>query len=136
MIRAIYEAYEHGCDLPALIDAEGNIAEGPGFNVFAVSDGVVTTPGATCLEGITRQTALDLLSDLNVKAAIGPVSPEALGSADEIFLTSTAGGILPVTKVDGKPVCDGEIGPLSSRLRTLYWQRHDEGWDSTLIDYD
>lgn len=136
MVRAIYEAYEHGCDLPALVDAGGNIAEGPGFNVFAVRQGLVTTPGGTCLEGITRQTALDLLSELNVKSAIGTVSPDALRSADEIFLTSTAGGILPVTRVDGKPVGDGEIGPLSSRLRTLYWQRHDEGWDATPVDYD
>ncbi len=136
MIRAIFEAYDHGCDLPVLVDAEGNIAEGPGFNLFAASDGLVTTPGGTCLEGITRQTALDLLSELNVKAVIGTVSSEALRSADEIFLTSTAGGILPVTRVDGKPVSDGEIGPLSSRLRTLYWQRHDEGCDATPIDYD
>ena len=136
MIRALYQAYEHGCDLPALVDAAGNIAEGPGFNVFAVSGGTVTTPGGTCLEGITRQTALDLLADLNVKTVIGSVSPDALRSADEIFLTSTAGGILPVTRVDGKPVGDGEIGPLSSRLRNLYWQRHDEGWDATPIAYD
>jgi branched-chain amino acid aminotransferase len=96
----------------------------------------VTTPGGTCLEGITRQTALDLLADLNVKAVIGTVSRDALRSADEVFVTSTAGGILPVTRVDGKPVGDGEIGPLGSRLRTLYWQRHDEGWDATPIDYD
>ena len=136
MIRALYDAYEHGCDMPALIDAEGNIAEGPGFNVFAVSGGIVTTPGGTCLEGITRQTALDLLADLNVKSVIGTVSQDALRSADEVFLTSTAGGILPVTRVDCKPVGDGEIGPLSSRLRPLYWQRHDEGWDATPINYD
>jgi len=96
----------------------------------------VTTPGGTCLEGITRQTALDLLSELNVKTVIGTISREALRSADEAFLTSTAGGILPVTRVGGKPVDDGEIGPLSSRLTALYWQRHDEGWDATPIDYD
>ena len=95
----------------------------------------MTTPGGTCLEGITRQTALDLLSELNVKAEIGTVSPDALRSAEEIFLTSTAGGIMPVTRVDGKPVGDGEIGPLSSRLRTLYWQRHDEGWEGTPVNY-
>jgi branched-chain amino acid aminotransferase len=136
MIRAIYEAYEQGCDLPVLVDADGNLAEGPGFNIFAVKDGVVTTPGGTCLEGITRQTALDLLSELNVKTVIGAISPEALRSADEAFLTSTAGGILPVTRVGGKPVDDGEIGPLGNRLTALYWQRHDEGWDATPIDYD
>jgi branched-chain amino acid aminotransferase len=136
MIRALYDAYDAGCDLPALLDLNGDIAEGPGFNVFAVKDGVVTTPGGTCLEGITRQTALDLLADLNVKSVIGPVSPEALRGADEVFITSTAGGIIPVTRVDGRPVADGEIGPLGSRLRTLYWQRHDEGWDATPIDYE
>jgi branched-chain amino acid aminotransferase len=135
MIRALYQAYEHSCDMPALIDLDGNIAEGPGFNVFAVKHGVVTTPGGTCLEGITRQTALDLLADLNVKSVIGTVSPQALRSADEVFITSTAGGILPVTKVDGIPVGDGEIGPLSSHLAALYWQRHDEGRDGTPIIY-
>jgi branched-chain amino acid aminotransferase len=135
MIRALHDAYEHGCDMPALVDLDGNIAEGPGFNVFAVKDGVVTTPGGTCLEGITRQTALDLLADLNVKSVIGTVSPQALRSADEVFITSTAGGILPVTKVDGVLVGDGEIGPLGSRLTALYWQRHDEGWDATPIAY-
>jgi branched-subunit amino acid aminotransferase/4-amino-4-deoxychorismate lyase len=135
MIRALHDALDHGCDMPVLVDLDGNIAEGPGFNVFAVKDGVVTTPGGTCLEGITRQTALDLLADLNVKSVIGAVSPDALRTADEVFITSTAGGILPVTKIDGRPVSDGEIGPLSGRIAALYWQRHDEGWDATPIAY-
>lgn len=136
MVRAMYESYDHGCDMPVLLDAKGNVAEGPGFNVFAVHGGRVVTPGGNCLEGVTRQTALDLLSQLNVKAVIGTLSPEELRTADEAFLTSTAGGILPVTRIDGRKLGDGEIGPLSSRLRTLYWQRHDEGWDGTPIDYD
>lgn len=136
MIRALYDAYDQGCDMPVLIDLDGNVAEGPGFNVFAVRGGVVTTPDGTCLEGITRQTALDLLADLNVKSVIGAISPEELRAADEVFITSTAGGILPVTRVDGRPVGDGEIGLLGSRLAVLYWQRHDEGWDATPITYD
>jgi branched-chain amino acid aminotransferase len=136
MIRAIYECYEHARDLPALLDAEGNLTKGPGFNLFAVHGGAVTTPGRTGLEGITRQTAIDLLAELNVKAVVGALSPAELRSADEVFLTSTAGGILPVSKIDGAAVGDGEIGPLSSRLRALYWQRHDEGWEGTPINYD
>jgi branched-chain amino acid aminotransferase len=135
MIRAIYECYEHGCDLPVLLDVEGNLAEGPGFNVFAVHGGRVTTPGGTCLEGVTRRTALDLLTELNVEAVVAALSPAELRSADEVFLTSTAGGILPVSKIDGTPVGDGGLGPLSSRLRTLYWQRHDEGWEATPVHY-
>jgi branched-chain amino acid aminotransferase len=100
-----------------------------------VHGGAVTTPGGTCLEGITRQTAIDLLAELNVKAVVGALSPAELRSADEVFLTRTAGGILPVSKIDGAAVGDGEIGSLSSRLRAFYWQRHDEGWEGTPINY-
>ncbi len=135
MVRALFDSYEQGCDMPALVDLQGNIAEGPGFNVFAVAQGTVTTPTGTCLEGITRQTALDLLAELNVETVQGPLSPDALRAADEVFITSTAGGIIAVTRIDHQPVSDGEIGPLSSRLRDLYWQRHEDGWDGTEIDY-
>lgn len=135
MIRATFDCHEAGCDMPVVVDLEGNIAEGPGFNVFAVRGGTVTTPGGTCLEGITRRTALDLMAEMNVRAEIGAVSPSALRAADEVFLTSTAGGILPVTRIDHAPVGDGIVGPVTTRLRDLYWRRHDEGWDATPIDY-
>ena len=141
MIRALFDSYEQGCDMPVVVDLEGNIAEGPGFNVFAVKGGTVTTPGGTCLEGITRQTALDLMAELNVKTQVGTVSPDQLRNADEVFVTSTAGGIIPVTKVDHEPVADGSVGPVTENLRRvywqkLYWQKHDEGWDATPIDYE
>ena len=66
---------------------------------------------------------------------IGPVSPEQARAAEEVFITSTAGGILPVTRIDHQPVGDGEPGPVTTRLKNLYWQRHDEGWQGTPIDY-
>jgi branched-chain amino acid aminotransferase len=135
MNRALLEAFEAGCELPVLVDYEGNVSEGPGFNVFMVKDGVVTTPEGTCLDGITRQTALDLLAEQNVKLVIGAFSPEQLRGADEAFITSTAGGIVPVTKIDHRPVSDGEPGPVTTRLKNLYWQRHDDGGDGTPIDY-
>jgi branched-chain amino acid aminotransferase len=135
MNRALFEAFEAGCELPVLVDYDGNVSEGPGFNVFMIRDGVVTTPEDTCLEGITRQTALDLLAEQNVKLVIGAFSPEQLRAADEAFITSTAGGVVPVTRIDHQPVGDGEPGPVTSRLRNLYWQRHDDGWDGTPIDY-
>jgi branched-chain amino acid aminotransferase len=136
LMRGVFESYEQGCDLPVLVDQDGNIAEGPGFNLFAVKEGRVTTPEGTCLLGISRQTALDLLAEQNVERVIGPVSPGELKAADEVFITSTAGGILPVTRIDHQPVGDGHPGPVSTRLRNLYWQRHDEGWQGTPIDYD
>jgi branched-chain amino acid aminotransferase len=136
LMRGVFESYEQGCDLPVLVDQDGNLAEGPGFNVFAVKEGRVTTPEGTCLLGISRQTALDLLAEQNVERVIGPISPGELAAAEEVFITSTAGGILPVTRIDHRPVGDGHPGPVSTRLRNLYWQRHDEGWQGTPIDYD
>ncbi len=135
MNRALFEAFEAGCELPVLVDYDGNISEGPGFNLFMIKDGVVTTPEGTCLDGITRQTALDLLAEQNVKLVIGAFSPDQLRAADEAFITSTAGGIVPVTRIDHRPVGDGEPGPVTTRLKNLYWERHDEGWDGTPIDY-
>ena len=136
MIRALFESYERGCDMPVVVDLDGNIAEGPGFNVFAVKGGTATTPGGTCLEGITRRTALDLLGELNVKGEVGTVSPDDLRGADEVFVTSTAGGILPVTKIDHEPVGDGATGPVTERLRDLYWVRHEDDREATPIDYE
>jgi branched-chain amino acid aminotransferase len=136
MTRGLFEAYDAGCDMPVLVDMDGNIAEGPGFNVFALKDGRVTTPEGTCLGGITRQTALDLLAESNVRTVIGSIAPAQLRAADEVFITSTAGGILPVTRIDHAPVANGEPGPVTTRLKSLYWQRHAEGWQSVPIDYD
>jgi branched-chain amino acid aminotransferase len=59
------------------------------------------------------------------------VSVVALKQADEVFITSTAGGIMPVTSIDGAPVAGGEVGPVTRRLTALYWQRHeDPAWSS------
>jgi branched-chain amino acid aminotransferase len=135
LTKGLFEAYESGCDMPVLVDQDGNVAEGPGFNVFAVKEGRVTTPEGTCLLGISRQTALDLLAEQNVQAVIGRLSPAELKAAEEVFITSTAGGILPVTRIDHQPVGDGEPGPVTTRLKNLYWQRHEDGWQCTPIDY-
>jgi branched-chain amino acid aminotransferase len=135
MNRALFEALEAGCDLPVLVDLDGNVSEGPGFNLFMVKDGTVRTPEGTCLDGITRQTALDLLAEQNVKLVIGAFAPDELRAADEAFITSTAGGIVPVTRIDHRPLGGGEPGPVTTRLKNLYWQRHDDGSDGTPIDY-
>jgi branched-chain amino acid aminotransferase len=132
----LMQAYDAGAETVIVVDGNGGVAEGPGFNVFSVNGGTVTTPGGTCLEGITRRTALDLLGELNVTGKVGIVSPDDLRGADEVFLTSTAGGILPVTKIDHEPVGDGAVGPLTERLRALYWERHEDDSEATSIDYE
>jgi branched-chain amino acid aminotransferase len=95
----------------------------------------VTTPATGVLEGITRRTALELCAELGVPAAAGVLSEAALKAADEVFITSTAGGIMPVARIDdvviGARAKDGAKdsaapGPLTRRLTELYWQKHED----------
>jgi branched-chain amino acid aminotransferase len=135
MQRALFEAFDAGCDLPVLVDRDGHLAEGPGFNIFAIKDGRAFTPAGVCLEGITRQTALELLAEAGVPAVLGPLPPDLLRAADEAFITSTAGGIVPVTRLDHQPIGDGAAGPLTRDLVERYWQRHGSEQDGTPVAY-
>lgn len=129
LVSGMFEAYERGADNVVLVNTQGDIAEGPGFNVFAVKDGALTTPESGVLQGITRRTALDLAAELAIPAAEAALSADALRSADEVFITSTAGGIIAVTRIDGAPVGDGRPGPTTERLTELYWEKHgDPAW--------
>ena len=121
--RGLFEALDRGADTAVLCTPAGHLAEGPGFNLFVVKDGTVWTPRGNILEGITRQTVLDLAVELGVPARQADLSPDALRTADEAFLSSTAGGIMPVSQVDGKPLGAGKPGPVTTRFRTLYWEQ-------------
>ena len=129
LVSGMFEAYERGADNVVLVNTRGDIAEGPGFNVFAVKDGALTTPEGGVLQGITRQTALELAAELALPAAEAPLSADALRGADEVFITSTAGGIMAVTRIDGAAIGDGRPGPVTGRLTELYWEKHsDPAW--------
>ncbi|MBM3490546.1 MAG: branched-chain amino acid transferase [Alphaproteobacteria bacterium] len=131
MEMSLFEAYENDANFVVLTDGAGNITEGPGYNIFTYNNGRWATPDRGVLEGISRQTVLDLCRELNVSAQAGQLTETALRNAEEILLTSTAGGVMPVTKLDGKPVGNGTPGPATTRLRQLYWQKHgDPGWSS------
>jgi len=136
LTAAMIEAGEKGAKVPVLLDAEANVTEGPGFNVFVVKEGALATPDTGVLHGITRRTAIELAASLNVETRIVPVSLGELRSADEIFITSTAGGIMPVTRLDGAPVGDGEPGPVAQRLLELYWQAHGDARYTEPVRYD
>ncbi len=126
--RGLLEALDQGGATGVLCTVEGRLAEGPGFNLFLVTGGELYTPRVNVLEGITRQTVFDLAAELGIPAIPGDLSPEDLRRADEVFLSSTAGGIMPVSHVDGQAVGSGTPGPLTTRLRSLYWQRREQGW--------
>ena len=134
--QAIFEAYDRGADTPILLGIDGNVTEGPGFNVFAVFHGRAVTPARGVLEGITRQTVLDIGRDHGIPVDVGQISGDELRRADEIFLTSTAGGIIPVVRLDDRILGNGRPGPVTMRVRELYWDRHSAPTEWTPIDYD
>ncbi|MCP4981622.1 MAG: branched-chain amino acid transferase [Gammaproteobacteria bacterium] len=135
MVMALFEAYDHGADTVVLVDAAGNLVEGPGFNVFARSGNTVITPARGVLEGVTRETILELLSreKLDVRQDLLPAT--LARSAQEVFITSTAGGVMPVTRIADETVGDGRPGVLTAKLNDAYWSLHADPKYSVAIDY-
>jgi branched-chain amino acid aminotransferase len=134
LVAGLFEAYDRGAENVLLCDLEGNVTEGAGFNVFAVSAGRVITPSAGVLEGITRRTVLELCAELGIPGGTGVLSAATLEGADEVFVTSTAGGIMPVARIDGTVIGDGRPGPLTAKLTELYWAKHDDPTWTTPVD--
>jgi len=87
------------------------------------------------LEGITRMTVLELAEEMKIPTSCEMFGMDVLNEADEIFLSSTAGGVLPVTTKDGSPVKEGKPGKVTMQLRKRYWEAHDEDRWSTPVDY-
>lgn len=129
MVMALFQAYERGGETAVLVDAAGHVAEGPGFNVFAVVDGTLVTPAAGVLEGITRRTLIELARAAGIPVHVGPLPVAALRRADEVFLSSTGGGAIGISSVDGVPVggrAAGDFGPVTRRLQQAYWALHED----------
>ncbi len=136
LVRGLFEAYERGGDTVVLGDGAGNVTEGPGFNLFARIGGRLVTPAAGVLEGITRKTVVELAGSLQVPVAFELLPAESLARAEEVFVCSTAGGVMPVTRLKGRPVGDGKPAALTLRIKDLYWAAHADPAYTTPIDYD
>jgi len=117
-------ALDAGADSVVLVDAQGHVVEGPGFNVFCVKDGAVITPDRGMLEGISRRTAIEMARSLGMEVQICPVPAGTLRAADEVFITTSGGGVLPVTQVDAVAVGDGKPGRVTRQLVETYWAWH------------
>ncbi len=135
MVMAQYDAYDDGADNVVLVDARGNLVEGPGFNVFVLRDGTISTPARGMLEGITRRTAIELAERVHYVVVERDIPLEQASDADEIFITSTAGGVMPVTRLNGEPVDDGLPGDATMQLRGAYWDLHRDPTYSVEVDY-
>jgi branched-chain amino acid aminotransferase len=128
-------ALDAGADSVLLVDGRGNVVEGPGFNVFAVVEGVVVTPAAGMLEGISRRTVLEMAASLGLPMALRALPAAELRSAQEVFLSTSGGGVLPVSRVDGAPIGTGQPGPVTERLVRTYWEWHRNEAMNRPVDY-
>ena len=135
LVSGMYEAYDYGHDTVILTDQENNISEGPGFNIFCVDEVGLNSPNKGVLEGITRQTVLDLAKELNLPFQLSSISLEKLKSSNEVFATSTAGGIMPITKINGQLIGQGAPGEITRKLHKAYWGKHsDPSWSVSKED--
>ncbi len=133
MVMGQYSAYERSGhprggspNVNALLsDGAGNLAEGPGFNLFVVRDGALYTPKTGVLEGVSRSTVMQLAREQGVAIHEIDVPMTWLDNAQEVFATSSGGGVLPVTQIDGKAVASGLPGALTRQLYNAYWQAHE-----------
>jgi D-alanine transaminase len=106
----------------AILIRDGWVTEGAASNVFVVRNDRVSTPekGAQLLPGITRDLVVELLTENAIPCTEEPVAEAALRDADEIWITSSTRKIVPVTRLDGKPVGSGAKGPIWERAIALY----------------
>lgn len=119
------EARRQGAHEALLLNAAGTIAEASVANVFALRGRELWTPPPTdgCLEGITRRTVLELAPELGLRAGERSLSRTDLLSADEVFLTGTGAGIVPVRSLDGRTIGSGPPFETATRLREGHRER-------------
>ena len=135
MVMGLFEAYERGGETAVVVDSQGNLVEGPGFNIFAVNGSTLTTPGAGVLEGMTRRTTIEIAPDCGYEVVQRNLPADEALAADEVFITTTAGGIIPITKINGQAIGKGAPGPATQKLQKQYWKVHEDPRYTIQIDY-
>ena len=121
-ILAKVQANMAGADDAIMLDIHGFVSETNATNIFLVKRDVLLTPHAdSCLPGITRAKVLELARAEGIEAVERNISTTEVHSADEVFTTGTMGELTPVLEVDGRTIGDGIPGPVTLRLRDIYW---------------
>jgi len=121
-ILAKCEAKNAGYEEAILLDPDGYVAEGTGENVFIVRNGVLkTTPLTNILEGITRNSVLELARERKIPIIEERFTRDALYVAEEVFLTGTAAEVTPVREVDDRTIGSGKRGPMTDTLQKAFF---------------
>ena len=118
---ALHEAIDKGADEAIMMDKYGFISEGSGENIFLVKNNIVLTPTTDhCLNGITRQSVIQIAKDLDMEVIEKNIKFEDLVHADEAFFTGTAVEITPVTSLNGQPINNGKRGKVTKQLQDKF----------------
>ncbi len=128
LTRAMYEARDRGALYPFLTDGDSNLTEGSGFNVCLIKDGMLYTADRGILHGISRKSVFDAARVRGVEIRCEVVPIDLVYQADEILMCTTAGGIMPITTLDGRKIKDGKVGPITKAIWDEYWAMH---WNPT-----
>jgi branched-chain amino acid aminotransferase len=116
------EARQRGADEALVLNAAGTIAEASVANVFCARGRALATPPPTdgCLDGVTRRSVFDVAPGLGLAASERSLSRVDLLGADEVFLSGTGAGLVPVRSLDGQAIGAGEPGPVFARVRAAF----------------
>ena len=133
---ALHEALDNGADEAIMLDKNGYISEGSGENIFIVKDGNIYTPTTNhCLNGITRQSVIQIAKDLNLQVKEKNLDYDELLNADEAFFTGTAVEITPISKLDNNSINNGSRGEITKQLQEKFQEiisGHDKFYQSWL----
>ncbi|MDC1475504.1 branched-chain amino acid transaminase [Gammaproteobacteria bacterium] len=120
-IMALHDALAKNADEAILLDKNGFISEGSGENLFIIKDSKLLTPKTDfCLNGLTRQSIIQIAQNLKIEVAEADLTFEQLLQADEAFFSGTAVEITPITKVNESTIGIGTIGPITEILQSKY----------------
>lgn len=122
-ILAKREVKGDGYDEAIMLDPEGYVAEGTGENIFIVQKGQLkTTPLTSILEGITRNSVMQLARERKIAVVEDRFTRDAMYVADEVFLTGTAAELAPVREIDGRKIGSGTPGPITRDLQKTFFE--------------
>jgi len=121
-VLAKVEAKKMGFDEALLLDPEGYVSEASGENIFVVKGNQITTPSVeSVLSGITRDTVVHILKDMNLECRERRLSRDELYAADEIFFCGTAAEVNPVTEIDMRAIGSGKPGEITKEVSKRFF---------------
>lgn len=127
------EAWDAGYDEGIFLDDRGYACECPGFNIAAIKGNTLFTPSRGILVGITRGTVMEMGRDAGMDVQTGFYTVFDFTSADEVMMTNTVAGIVPVTNIDGWVIGNGKPGPRTMEFQETYLEWLQSGLHGTQV---